>query len=67
MSQFTIRDVLLVTVIAALCLGWAGDRHEKAARIARLATELKRHEAVNNQTYQRMTGQKHPFPLNTDY
>jgi hypothetical protein len=31
MCQITIRDLMLATVIVALCLGWAGDRHEKAS------------------------------------
>lgn len=40
MFQFTIRDLVLVTAIAGLCLGWAGDRHEKATRIERLEKVL---------------------------
>jgi hypothetical protein len=40
MFKFTICDLVLVTTITALCVGWAGDRHEKALRIQRLETEL---------------------------
>lgn len=66
MFQFTIRDLLLVTVIVGLYAGWAGDRHEMGARIERLQKELASQQAVNYQTYQR-GGRRDGLPLATDY
>ena len=70
MVQFTIRDLLLVTVIVALYVGWAGDRHEKVARIERLEKELMEAQIypnVNIRGYQRMQGRFPGLPITTDY
>lgn len=40
MFQFTIRDLILITVIVALYVGWVADRHEKGARIEQLEAAL---------------------------
>jgi len=32
MFRFTIRDVLWLTVVVALAVGWANDRNRQAAR-----------------------------------
>jgi hypothetical protein len=65
MIQFTIRDVLLLTVIVALYLGWLGDRQGQAARIERLEAELK-NRPVWIDAYQR-GGRRDGFPINTEY
>lgn len=70
MFQFSIRDLLLVIVIVALYVGWAGDRHEKVTRIERLERELletRIHPNVTITGYQRMQGQRSGLPINTDY
>jgi hypothetical protein len=67
MFQFTIRDLLLVTVIVALYVGWAGDRHEMGARIERLEKRPRIHQNVNYIRYQRLSGRKDGLPINTDY
>ena len=70
MFQFTIRDLLLVTVIVALYVGWTGDRHEMGARIERMDKELKEpriHPNVNITGYQRMQGRFPGLPITTDY
>ena len=67
MFQFTIRDLLLVTVIVALYVGWAGDRHEMGRRIERLTKELRTLPNINYTTYQRISGRRDGLPINTDY
>ena len=66
MFQFTIRDLVLVAAIAGLCLGWAGDRHEKAARIERLEKDLAQEREVHT-TYFRGSGRPDGIPLGTEY
>jgi hypothetical protein len=41
MFRFTIRDVLLLTVIAALALGWWNDRRKLAALLEQVSSEVK--------------------------
>ncbi len=70
MFQFTIRDLLLVTVIVALYVGWAGDRHEMGARIERLDKELSETRIqwnVNITGYRSFNGAAPGLPITTDY
>ncbi|HUE71989.1 MAG TPA: hypothetical protein VMP01_13970 [Pirellulaceae bacterium] len=70
MFQFTIRDLLLVTVIVALYVGWAGDRNEMGARIERLEQERSVvwiHPNINISGYQRIQGRFPGLPITTDY
>ena len=67
MFQFTIRDVLLVTVIVALYVGWAGDRHEMGSRIERLEKEQRIHQHINYAGYQRIGGPRLGTPVSTEY
>lgn len=39
--KISLRELLLVTVIVALALGWWVDRNARSARIERLNKELK--------------------------
>ena len=70
MFQFTIRDLLLITVIVSLYLGWLGERQGQAARIERLEAELKMAKIHPNQNfsgYQRISGRRDGWPVNTEY
>ena len=70
MLQFTIRDLLLLTVIVALCVGWAGDRHAMRARMERLDEEnqgLVSQSIVKYTTYQRISGRRDGLPIATEY
>ena len=67
MFQFTIRDVLLATVIVALYVGWAGDRHEMGARIERLEKGQRIHQNINYVGYQRLGGPHLGTPVSTEY
>ena len=66
MLQFTIREVMLLTVIVALYLAWFGDRQGQAARIERLEVELKNRPVAIDYGYQR-GGRRDGFPINTEY
>ena len=67
MFQFTIRDVLLVTVIVALYVGWAGDRHEMRSRIERLEKGQRIYQNINIDGYQRLGVPRLGTPVSTEY
>lgn len=66
MFQFTIRDLVLLTVIVSLLIGWHADRRGQQARIEQLETALKNRPVMDYQTYQR-GGRRDGFPINTEY
>jgi hypothetical protein len=45
--RFTIRDLLWLTVVAALAVGWSADRDQLARKVNDLTEQLR---AKNNQT-----------------
>ncbi len=67
MLQFTIRDLLLVTTIVALIVGWTADRQERLDRIDRLESELKDRLVVNDSSYQIVFGRLDGRPIDTDF
>jgi hypothetical protein len=70
MFQFSIREVLLLTLVVALYLGWFGDRQGQAARIEWLEAELKTattQSNINLDGYQRVSGRRDGLPINTEY
>ena len=48
MFRFTIRDVLWLTVVVGLAIGWWNDRERLEAAVARLKTDLQMSRAVDS-------------------
>ena len=49
--KFSIRDLLLVTVIVALAVGWGMDRATRSEMQRRTAEEVRRAEKVQSDFY----------------